>query len=98
MMIAVKRLELVIEAIEKDTVIDTLTRINIKSYTIYKHVGGMGERGIRDESVFGDKFENVTFVIACSEQQLNMVIEAVRPLLKQYGGMCLISDALWLKH
>jgi nitrogen regulatory protein PII len=96
--IGVKRIELVVEAIEKEEVIASLKRINIRSFTIYHHVGGSGERGVRDEGVFGEKFENVTFVIACSENQVKAVIEILRPVLKRFGGMCLVSDAKWVKH
>jgi nitrogen regulatory protein PII len=97
-MFSVKRVELVIEAVEKSNVIATLKNINIHHYTIYKHVGGVGERGTRDELAFGEKFENITFVIACPEDRLNHVIEALRPILKNFGGMCLVSDAKWVIH
>jgi nitrogen regulatory protein PII len=97
-MFSVKRIELVIEAVEKPKVISTLKAININNFTIYKHVGGCGERGVRDDLAFGEKFENVTFVIACPENQLTLVIEALRPLLKSFGGMCLVSDAQWVIH
>ncbi|MDP2153216.1 MAG: transcriptional regulator [Methylotenera sp.] len=97
-MISVKRIELVIEAVEKQRVISTLKAINIFNYTIYKHVGGYGERGARDDLAFGEKFENVTFVIACPEDQLTTIIESLRPILKSYGGMCLVSDAQWIIH
>jgi nitrogen regulatory protein PII len=97
-MFSVKRIELVIEAVEKSNVISTLKAINIHHYTIYRHVGGVGERGTRDELAFGEKFENVTFVIACPEDRLTAVIEALRPILKSFGGMCLVSDAKWVIH
>jgi nitrogen regulatory protein PII len=97
-MFNVKRIELVIEAVEKPQVISTLKAINIHHYTIYKHVGGYGERGARDDLAFGEKFENVTFVIACPENQLKLVIEALRPILKSFGGMCLVSAAQWVIH
>lgn len=97
-MIDVKRIELVVEAIEKEQVIACLKSIKIISFTIYHHVGGSGERGVRDEGVFGEKFENVTFVIACADNQVTTVIEILRPILKSYGGMCLVSDAKWVKH
>jgi nitrogen regulatory protein PII len=97
-MYSIKRIELVIEALEKQNVISTLEKINIKSYTIYNNVGGSGDRGTRQETVFGEKFENVTFIIACPENRLNLVIESLRPILKNYGGMCLISNAEWVIH
>lgn len=97
-MYSVKRIELVIEAVEKSNVIAALKSIDMHHYTIYKHVGGVGERGTRDELAFGEKFENITFVIACPEDRLKAVIEALRPLLKSFGGMCLVSDAMWVIH
>jgi nitrogen regulatory protein PII len=97
-MFSVKRIEFVIEAIEKEKVIKTLKSINVNSYTIYHHVGVNGERGVRDKLAFGEKFENVTFVIACPEKTLISIIASLRPILKKYGGMCLISDAQWVIH
>lgn len=97
-MLSVKRIELVIEAVEKPKVIETLKSVNVHHYTVYKHVGGRGKGGDRDELAFGEKFENITFVIACPEFELVTVIEAIRPLLKRYGGMCLVSDAQWVIH
>lgn len=97
-MFSVKRIELVIEAVEKQRVISTLKAVNIFNYTIYNHVGGYGERGARGDLAFGEKFENVTFVIACPENRLSTIIESLRPILKSYGGMCLVSDAQWIIH
>lgn len=97
-MMNVKRVELVIEAVERPTVIDTLKKVEIHDYTIYKHVGGNGQRGEKGDLAFGEKFENVTFVIACPENQLYALVGALRPLLKSFGGMCLVSDAQWVMH
>ncbi len=89
-MMSVKRVELVIQASEKETVVSTLKEININDFTLYNHVGGNGQRG--------DKSENITFVIACPENQLYALVGAIRPLLKSVGGMCLVSDAEWVMH
>lgn len=97
-MMSIKRVELVIEAVEKSTVIAALKEIDIHDYTFYKHVGGNGQRGEKGDLVFGEKFENVTFVIACPENQLYALVGAIRPLLKSFGGMCLVSDAQWVMH
>jgi nitrogen regulatory protein PII len=92
----VKRIEIVIEEIELDNVIDELDRIGVVGYTIVPRAWGRGERGVRYESVPG--LGNVLMTIACDENQANQVIEAMRPILKRYGGVCLVSDALWLIH
>lgn len=92
----VKRIEIVIEEIELDNVIGELDRIGVVGYTIVPRAWGRGERGVRYESVPG--LGNVLMTIACDENQANRVIEAMRPILKRYGGVCLVSDALWLIH
>lgn len=93
---AVKRIEIVIEEIELENVIDELDRIGVVGYTIVPRAGGRGERGVRYESVQG--LGNVLMTIACDEQQADLVIEAIRPILRRYGGICLVSDALWVIH
>lgn len=95
---AIKRVEIVIETVKEDDVIQLLSDIGIEGYTLYHHVGGSGESGVRESTVFGDKFENVAFVIACNESNALKLTDAIRPLLKQYGGMCLVSDANWVVH
>jgi hypothetical protein len=37
-------------------------------------------------------------LIACSEDQAQRIVEIVRPVLKRYGGICLVSDAMWVEH
>ncbi|MCC6130940.1 MAG: transcriptional regulator, partial [Acidobacteria bacterium] len=37
-------------------------------------------------------------VVACDEAELAPLLESLRPLLSRYGGMCLVSDALWVRH
>ena len=92
----VKRIEIVIEEIELENVIDELDRIGVVGYTVVPRAGGRGERGVRYESLQG--LGNVLLTIACDEQQAIEVIEAMRPILKRYGGVCLVSDAMWVIH
>jgi hypothetical protein len=42
---------------------------------------------------------NCLVLIACDDQALvDALLEAVRPLLVRAGGICLVSDAQWLRH
>jgi nitrogen regulatory protein PII len=92
----VKRIEIVIEEIELENVVEELDRIGVVGYTIVPRAGGRGERGVRYESLQG--LGNVLMTIACDEPQAARVIEVIRPILKRYGGVCLVSDALWVIH
>ena len=44
------------------------------------------------------EFSNAGIVVVCPEAALPPLLESLRPLLSQFGGMCLVSDAHWLKH
>lgn len=92
----VKRIEIVIEEIELENVIRELDRIGVVGYTIVPRAGGRGERGVRYETVQG--LGNVLLTVACDDAQATRVIEAVRPILRRYGGVCLVSDAMWVIH
>ncbi len=93
---AVKRIEIVIEEIELENVIRELDQIGVVGYTIVPRAGGRGDRGVRYESLQG--LSNVLLTIACDAQQADRVIEAMRPILRRYGGICLVSDAMWVVH
>lgn len=92
----VKRIEIVIEEIELENIILELDRIGVVGYTIVPRASGRGERGVRYESVQG--LGNVLMTIACDDRQAAQVIDAIRPILKRYGGICLVSDAMWVIH
>jgi nitrogen regulatory protein PII len=92
----VKRIEIVIEEVELDNVIAELDRIGVVGYTVVPGAGGRGERGVRYENLQG--LGNVLLTIACDQTQATHVIEAMRPILKRYGGICLVSDAMWVIH
>lgn len=94
----VKRVEIVVEAVELNNVIKVLDRIGVVGYTLIRHVGGRGERGERRPHEFVYEVENVYFIVACDEIQAGALVAAIRPMLVKSGGMCLASDAIWVIH
>ena len=94
----VKRVEFIIDSLEVDHLLDSLAKINIKSYTVLREAYGSGDRGIRGGDIFSGAFDNSYVLIACTETEATEIIETVRPVLKKLGGMCLVSDAQWVKH
>lgn len=97
-MIPVKRLEIVVDAPHSEQVIAVLESCGLDGWTRVRGAGGAGERGRQ----LGDEVTGVSsndlIITTCSAEQLHDVVEELRTLLSRCGGMCLVSDAMWLRH
>ena len=94
----VKRIEVVVEAVQERRVERLVADAGIGGYTLTRGVAGAGHRGERDADDLTNVFQNVTFIIAAPPDAAERLIEALRPLLRESGGMCLVSDAQWVRH
>ena len=94
----VKRVEVVVEAAEINNFLSTLKQVGVGAYTLIRQVGGLGERGERRPGDFVYEVENAYFIVACDELQAEALVAALRPMLIKTGGMCLVSDAMWVIH
>ncbi len=94
----VKRIEIITDALEMQTVTAVLEAHGISGYTIIKNVTGKGERGVQSGDDLTDVFKNSYLLTTCLPEQVTEIVEAIRPLLKRRGGVCLISDAQWVVH
>ena len=94
--ITMKRFEIVIGIEQLEHLTDILDRCAVRGYTVLKNAGGLGSRGMRDPGDVLLEQENVMVVLACKDDQAQRVVSELRPALKSLGGMCLISDCLWV--
>jgi nitrogen regulatory protein PII len=95
---AVKRVEIVTDTLELDRVLQLLTDAGVSGYTVIRNAEGKGHRGLRSGDDVTRVFQNSYVLVACSPEQVQAVVAAVRPVLKRVGGVCLVSDALWVLH
>jgi len=97
-MIPVQRLEIIVDAPHSARITEVLQRHGLTGWSIVPNVTGVGERGAR----LGDELTGVSsnhlILTTCSEAALGPLIEDLRALLVRAGGMCLISEARWLRH
>lgn len=92
----VKRIEIILPEGEADQVLEALEAVPISGYTVIPSVSGRGDRGA---TVLGlGHLDNSYVIIACEPEQQQAVVETIRPFLKRYGGICLVSDAQWVLH
>jgi nitrogen regulatory protein PII len=95
----VKKLEIAIPAVELGKITKILDRVGIVDYTVIKNVTGKGERGqIFDDLEIADMGGDYILAICDESHDIQALIDGVRPLLKKYGGMCIISDAHFVIH
>ena len=95
--IAMKRLEIVIGIEQLEELMTLLGKNGVRGYTVIKNAGGCGPRGARNPDDVLYEQENVVVVLACKEDQAQIVVGQLRPIMKRLGGMCLISDCLWVE-
>ena len=97
-MTPMKRVEIVIDALELSSVYAVLDQSGVPGYTVVRDVTGKGDRGDRGGDDLTGALKNGYVLCACSETQARVVTEAVRSLLQRVGGMCLVTDCMWLEH
>lgn len=93
---AIKRIEVVLPKGEAQHLIEHLEAAEVTGYTLIPSVVGRGERG-RAFQPLGN-LDNSYLLVACEEPQLAQIVEAIRPFLRRFGGICLVSDAQWVLH
>ena len=97
-MTTVKRIEIVIDAAHTPDLLQALRDAGAQGYTVIRDVQGTGDRGERSGDELTDVFRNCYIIVACEPEMATQIVEAVRPMLRRHGGVCLISDAQWLRH
>ena len=89
----VKKVEVVLDSLDVPEVLEGLGRIGIHHYTVINEVVGHGRGGDSGATPFSGAFEKTYVMIACSDAQVQQILDVVRPVLKSRGGVCLLSDA-----
>lgn len=94
-----KRIEIVVEASLAQKLTDVLEQLGLPGFTLIPDVRGSGDRGRRRADELSGESSNCLLLIACDDQAtVDAILEAVRPVLVRSGGICLVSDAQWLRH
>jgi len=94
-----KRIEIVIENSMVPRLTALIKQLGVDGYTLVPDVRGSGDRGMRRADELSGESSNCLVLIACDDHALvDALLEAVRPLLARVGGVCLVSDAQWLRH
>jgi nitrogen regulatory protein PII len=95
-LIPMKRIEIVVTDESLNDLIELFREAKVRGYTVIRKAGGLGSRGERNPEYYPLEEENAVMVLACEEEQAEKIIMMLRPKMKEFGGMCLISDCQWV--
>lgn len=95
---AVKKIEIVTNSLELPKVLEILEKSGVSGYTVIEDVIGKGKRGRAINDLETRTLSNGYVMSICTEAQEQALIEAIRPVIKKYGGVCIVSDAKWIAH
>ncbi|MEA5593307.1 P-II family nitrogen regulator [Rivularia sp. UHCC 0363] len=93
----VKRIEIITNSLEIPLVLEILDKIG-SGYTIIKEVTGKGDRGRVIDDLETQAFTNGYVLSICTLEQHYDLVAKIKPVLKKYGGVCIVSDAEWIAH
>ncbi|MFN4012526.1 MAG: P-II family nitrogen regulator [Aquificaceae bacterium] len=95
---AMKKVEIVVDSVFLNRVLEVLEKAGVSGYTVIKDALGKGERGIMAGDELTDVFKNSYIFTVCTKEVADKIVQDVSPILKRAGGICILSDVLWLSH
>ncbi|MCE2496488.1 MAG: hypothetical protein J4F31_07930 [Flavobacteriales bacterium] len=94
----VDRIELIIpSAYAQHRLLAKLDEWGIEGYSVIREVIGKGSSGFKEGDLPVDIGRNWYVLIACDPDRTETIVEAFRPVISKYGGLCLISESKMLK-
>lgn len=97
-MSTVYKVELIISSEFLESVLQILDNIPVSGYTVFGSTSGQGDRGLSCDD-FYCTFNGSYLMTICSEQQqLDILVEHIKPILQTNGGVYLITKVIQIKH
>jgi PII-like signaling protein len=94
-MYPVKKVEVIVNtALEQRLLPRLLERMQVAGYSVLRNVTGMGPTGRQEGDLLVDVEENSYVIIFIEPERLEALVDAIRPVIRQYGGQCVVSDAV----
>ncbi len=97
-MMKIKRVEIIIDQVKSNEILNLLELHGFDSFTLIPGASGKGGRGDRRGGDITGVFSNCLILLACDPGRLNELTQLIQPILGNYGGLCMISDADAVTH
>ena len=94
-----KRIEIIIEETLARRMAEQLQALKAPGYTLIPRARGAGDRGLMRGDDPTGAASNCVFIIASEDEEtVNRIVEGVRAFLARHGGVCLVTEAYWVRH
>ena len=94
-----KRIEIIIEETLARHMAERLQELDAPGYTMIPRARGAGDRGLMRGDDPTGAASNCVFIVACEDEEtVDRIVEGVRAFLTRRGGVCLVTDAFWVRH
>jgi nitrogen regulatory protein PII len=94
----IKKVEIIVNSLELQKVLKILDNIGVSGYTIIEDVTGKGYRGRVIDDLEGHALTNGYVMTICTEEEEHQIAESMRPIIKKYGGVCIVADVKSIVH
>ena len=91
-MATVKRLEIIIPSLFRDSLLEVLDAARITGYSVLNNVEGSGEQGNRFSDGVSSVMDNSLFIVVCEMAVFNTIKQALLDMLAECRGMCLVTE------
>lgn len=89
--LVLKRVEIIIEALELERVLKVVERAGATGYTVIPHVLGKGHRGVRADLGFSEVLKNVMVIVIAEEQVAGQIAREVGRLFDRCAGILTVT-------
>ena len=92
------RVELITDSIAMREARAIVEQLGVPGWSILPDVEGSGGRGWQGGDELSGACRNACLLAACEPALAERLAEALRPLLRRHGGICLLSEARAVRH
>lgn len=93
-----KKIEIITNTLELKQVVKILEEVGVSGYSIIQNVVGKGDRGKVINDLETNVLTNGYVMSICTEAQAQQLVAGIKPILRKFGGTCVVSDAQWIDH
>jgi nitrogen regulatory protein PII len=90
----IKRIEIIASSHETSRILERMEKAGAPGYTLIRDVAGKSQWGSVDDDLPVTMLGNSYIISFCPDERVQAIVEAVKPVLDRYGGVCYVSDAM----